>query len=95
MGLLPEQFVVLHERFAGRQVEVCSGIPAYARFLGKVGQVKGVNWNGRVLVQFEGEDRAWYDLPPEVLRIVNSQDPSRVPAEDPASRPTASWFAAC
>ncbi len=60
----------LKTRFLGKQVRVVEQFPEYARFLDRVGLVKGVNCNGRVLVQFAGEDRAWYDIPPEALRVV-------------------------
>lgn len=65
---------LLKKRFGGKQVQIVDGFPQYARFAGRVGQVKGVNCNGRVIVQFEGEDRAWYDIPPEALRLLEEEE---------------------
>ncbi|MCS7238700.1 MAG: hypothetical protein NZ899_10590 [Thermoguttaceae bacterium] len=71
MDWSPEYLQALKQTFLGKKVEVVPGRPEYARFRGRIGQVKGVNYNGRVLVQFQGEDRAWYDLPPDALRVVS------------------------
>jgi hypothetical protein len=51
----------LKAEWTDRYVRVRDGLPEYARFLGKVGRVVTVNYDGRALVDFA--DGAWYDIP--------------------------------
>jgi len=63
----------LRRRYPDGCVKVDGSRPELARFAGVPGRVKTVNQSGRALVQFEGADRAWYDIPPEHLVIVEPQ----------------------
>ena len=72
--MLPEEIDRLREQYTDRYVVAEASQPELARFAGRVGQVKTVNMSGRALVQFEGADRAWYDIDLSHLK----------PAEKPA-----------
>ncbi len=60
--MLPEQVDRLREQYTDQYVAADTSRPELARFAGRVGQIKTINMNGRALVQFEGADRAWYDI---------------------------------
>ncbi len=81
----PEEIEELKERFLNNRVVVVAADPTLARFRGRMGTVKGVTFNRRILVQFDGEDRSWYDLPPEVLQLAEAAsehpDPSHSRSE--------------
>jgi hypothetical protein len=67
----PEQVESLKRQYTDKYVVVDAGRPELARFRHMTGQVKTVNMNGRLLVQFDGEaNRGWYDLTPESVTIV-------------------------
>jgi hypothetical protein len=53
--------------FTDKSVEADRNVPELARFAGKTGKVITVNENKKVIVDFD--DGAWYDIPPEYLRI--------------------------
>ena len=59
---LPEKPAVdaLKVRWTDRLVAAKPGVPALARFAGKVGRVVTVNYNGKALVDFG--DGGWYDV---------------------------------
>ena len=50
----------LKVRWTDRLVAAKPGVPALARFAGKVGRVVTVNYNGKALVDFG--DGGWYDV---------------------------------
>ncbi len=57
----PEEIDALRQEWTDQYVEVVSDRPDLQRFVGRVGRVVTVNFNGRLLVDFQ--DGAWYDLP--------------------------------
>jgi len=71
----------LRGRYTDQYVMVDATQPELARFANLVGQVRTVNMSGQALVQFDGPDRAWYDIAPAYLRIVDKPAP---PPEKPA-----------
>ena len=60
--MLPEEVDRLREQYTDQYVSADAERPELARFAGRGGQIKTINMNGRALVQFEGADRAWYDI---------------------------------
>jgi hypothetical protein len=79
----PEELSRLRQMFTGRKVQVRVSRPELRRFQGRTGQVIAVNCNGRLLVQFEGEDRSRYDLWPTDVAIVE-EDPPGSPQAAPS-----------
>ena len=60
--------------------------PDLARFQDVVGQVKTVNLSGRALVQFDANnDRAWYDIAFDNLKVVDKPPPKPVEKKPPAA----------
>jgi len=70
--VLPDEVERLRERYTGQYVEVASQRPELARFQGQTGRIRTVNLNGLALVQFEGANQAWFDLPIDDLRVVEN-----------------------
>lgn len=59
-----------------KYVVVKQGVAELRRFDGLTGQVKTVNMNGQVLVQFDGPvDISWYDIHPNYLIVVDAPQP--------------------
>jgi hypothetical protein len=58
----------LKAEWTDKYVEAMITVPEYARFRGMTGRVVTVNENGKCLVDFG--DGPWYDIPPNVLKIV-------------------------
>jgi len=81
--MLPEQIEKLREQYTGRYVEISVQRPDLARFQGQLGQIQTVNLNGRALVQFDGANRAWYDIDLDFLRVVEKPQPEKEPAVKP------------
>ncbi|OHB83241.1 MAG: hypothetical protein A2V98_01890 [Planctomycetes bacterium RBG_16_64_12] len=72
----PERIATLKGEYTDKYVVVDDGRPELARFKGMVGQVKTVNFNGRALVQFDGNDnRGWYDIELDYLKVVDKPEP--------------------
>jgi len=93
--MLPEQIEQLKRRYTDQYVMVAGERPDLARFQGVVGQVKAVNCNGRALVQFDAHnDRGWYDIAVEHLKIVDKPPPKPVEKKAPAAKPKAAETAA-
>ena len=65
----PEDLEKLKQQYAGQRVLVDARRPELARLANVSGRVVTINYNGRVLVQFEGPDRGWHDIAPEFLRL--------------------------
>lgn len=61
----------LQEKYGDQYVKVDGPRADLARFRGRVGQVKTVNWNGRALVQFDPPARGWHDIDLEFLTVVS------------------------
>lgn len=60
-------------------IQVVRGIPELRRFEGLTGQVRTVNMNGRLLVQFEtSADIAWYDIDPDYVEVIERPAESSV-----------------
>ncbi|MBN1908937.1 MAG: hypothetical protein JW818_04290 [Pirellulales bacterium] len=74
--MIPERLEELRHEYAGEQVVVDASQPEWARFAGKIGRVMTLNANGRALVQFEGDDRAWYDIELDFLKVLDAPTPS-------------------
>lgn len=88
--MLFEQVEQLKRRYTDQYVMVASERPDLARFQGVVGQVKAVNCSGRALVQFDvNNDRGWYDIPVDQLKIVDKPPPKPPEKKAPAAKPQA------
>ncbi len=72
--MLLERIDQLQQEYLGRRVIANGHRPELVRFRGRVGVVKAISCNGRALVQFPGEDRAWYDIELEDLKVVESEE---------------------
>jgi hypothetical protein len=84
--MLREQVERLRKQYTDQYVVVTGDRPELARFQGVVGQVKTANMSGRVLVQFDANnDRAWYDIPVEHLKVVDKPPPKPVEKKAPAA----------
>ena len=75
-----ERVEKLRLEYTDQYVVVIDGLPQYARFKGKVGQVRTINVNGRALVEFEG-DRSRYDFELDYLKVVDKPKPKAPPAK--------------
>jgi hypothetical protein len=64
-----EELTSLKETYTGRTVTVEAIRPELTRWANMSGRAITVNCNGRVIVQFEGADEAYYDIDPEYLII--------------------------
>ncbi|MEO2013162.1 MAG: hypothetical protein ABGZ53_02205 [Fuerstiella sp.] len=72
----------LKQEWTDRQVVIRSGIPELRRFDGLVGQVRTVNMNCRLLIEFAAPaDISWYDIDPQFVTIVESAQSQPSPAE--------------
>ena len=81
-----EQVDQLRQRFSDQYVMVSGDRHDLARFQGVVGQVKTVNLSGRALVQFDANnDRAWYDIALDSLKVVDKPPPKPVEKKPPAA----------
>ena len=79
--MLPERIEKLKQEYTDKYVAVDEKRPVLARFQGMIGQVKTINFNGRALVEFDGqEDRGWYDVELDYLRVVDKPE-ANPPAE--------------
>lgn len=81
-----EEIERLKAQYTDKYVKVDASRPELARFGQAYGQIKTINFSGRVLVQFEGADRAWYDLALDAFTIVDPPPPPPTPAA-PAAQP--------
>ncbi len=93
--MLPKELEQLKRLYTDQYVMVASDRPDLARFLGVVGQVKTINGSGRALVQFDAHnDRGWYDIEVEHLKIVEKPPPKPVEKKAPATKPKSAETAA-
>ena len=77
--MLPEQVETLRKQFTDKYVVLVGDRIDLARFKDVVGRVKTVNMGGRALVQFDANnDRAWYDIAVEHLKVVDAPPPKSV-----------------
>jgi hypothetical protein len=56
----PEQIDALKAQWTDKLVQVTTERPELRRFVGRVGRVVTVNFNGKALIDFA--DGAWYDI---------------------------------
>jgi len=92
--MLPERVEQLKRQYTDQYVMVASDRPELARFQGVVGQVKAVNCSGRALVQFDvNNDRGWYDIPVDHLKMVDKPPPKPIEKKAPAAKPKAAQTA--
>jgi len=82
----PDQIAALRRQYTDQYVVVDPGQPELARFAGLVGQIRTVNMTGRALVQFQGEDRGWYDIGVDFLKIVDKPAPPPPAKKEPAAK---------
>lgn len=60
----------LKREWTDRQVLVAADVPELRRFQGRIGTVRTVNMNCRLLVEFDGPaDIGWYDIDPQYVEI--------------------------
>jgi hypothetical protein len=84
--MLREQVERLREQYTDQYVMVIGDRPDLARFQGVVGQVKTINMSGRALVHFDANnDRAWYDIAVDHLKVVDRPPPKPVEKKAPAA----------
>lgn len=63
----------LKREWTDRHVRTRKGIPELQRFDGLVGQVRTVNMNCRLLIEFDTPaDISWYDIDPQFVTLVES-----------------------
>jgi len=71
-----ERIEALRQEYTGQYVVVDSERADLVRFKGLTGQVKTVNANGRVLVEFECRDKQGrYDLELDYVKVVDKPEP--------------------
>ena len=86
--MLSEEIERLKAQYTDKYLKVDASRPELARFGQTYGQIKTVNFAGRALVQFEGADRAWYDLALDAFTIVDPPPPPPPPVPAaPAAKP--------
>jgi hypothetical protein len=77
--MLPERIEKLKLEYTDKYVVVDGDRPELARFKDFVGQVKTINFNGRALVEFDGNsNRGWYDIELDYLKVVDKPEPKPV-----------------
>ncbi len=83
----------LKAQYTDKYVVVDAERPELARFRDVVGQVKTVNMNGRVLVEFLDyhTNIGWFDVDPDYLKVVDKPQPKPPPA--PKAKPPAKKLA--
>jgi hypothetical protein len=63
----------LKREWTDRHVRIRRGVPELQRFDGLVGQVRTVNMNCRLLIEFDTPaDISWYDIDPQFVTLVES-----------------------
>src|SRR5687768_6303789 len=84
-----DNILKLQKQLTDRYVVVDGNRPELKRFDGQTGTVKTVNFSGRALVQFDGNNNiGWYDIDPAFLRIVDQPLP-KVEKEKAEKKPKA------
>jgi hypothetical protein len=82
--MVPEQVEKLKQQYTDQYVMVGVDRPELARFAGVVGQIKTVNMSGLALVEFATDNnRSWYDIDLDDLRIVDKPAPAPVEKKPP------------
>jgi hypothetical protein len=67
--MTPMEIQRLRQQYSGKRVTVDSRRPELSRFVGLVGRVATINFNGQALVEFGESNPARYDIDPEFLRL--------------------------
>jgi hypothetical protein len=71
-----EKILQLQRNLTDKFVVVDDSLPELKRFSGLTGTVKTVNFTGRALVQFDGNNNiGWYDIDPKFLKVVDAPLP--------------------
>jgi hypothetical protein len=90
--MLPERIEKLKQEYTDQYVVVDGERPELARFKDLIGRVKTINFAGRALVEFEGNDnRGWYDIELDYLKVVDKPEPEPAAEQGEAAakaRPT-------
>ncbi len=71
--MTPEELAKLKEAYTGRTVMVEPLRPELAPWANVPARVVTITCNGRALVQFQGADQSWYDIEPEYLNFVDTE----------------------
>lgn len=88
MAMDPERLEKLKAEYTGELVVVDPARPELARFRGMKGRVKTVSFNGRALVEFDGNNNhGWYDVELDYLKVVDPAEPEP-PSSDEESQVT-------
>ncbi|MGB4709555.1 MAG: hypothetical protein WBH50_08220 [Fuerstiella sp.] len=73
--MLIQQAEELKREWTDKHVMVQEGIPELRRFSGLLGQVKTVNMNCRLLIEFDTPaDISWYDIDPLFAKVVDPEE---------------------
>ncbi len=77
-----EHIEQLKRKWTDKYVVVDESRPELKRFSGQTGTVKTVNFSGRALVQFDGNNNiGWFDIDPRFLKVVDAPLPKPVKEE--------------
>lgn len=68
----PERIEQLKREYTGKRVLVDARRPELTRWAEVPGRVVTVNFNGHVLVRFDGPDPSWRDIDPAFLKLESS-----------------------
>ncbi|MFH1268791.1 MAG: hypothetical protein ABIK89_23950 [Planctomycetota bacterium] len=86
----PERVETLRQEYTDKYVVVEGERPELARFRNVVGQVKTVNFSGRALVEFDGNNnRGRYDIELDYLKVVEKPEPKPPAAKGEAAKASA------
>ena len=76
----------LKREWTDRYVTVLDGVPELRRFQGLIGQVKTVNMNCRLLIEFDcPADISWYDVDPQFVTVVDPAQQRETETESAAA----------
>jgi hypothetical protein len=77
-----EHIEQLKRKWTDKYVVVDESRPELQRFSGQTGTVKTVNFSGRALVQFDGNNNiGWFDIDPRFLKVIDAPLPKPVKEE--------------
>ncbi|NQT13742.1 MAG: hypothetical protein HQ582_13395 [Planctomycetes bacterium] len=74
--MVSDRIEKLREEYVDKYVVVEGDRPELDRFRQMIGQVKTINFGGRALVQFDGNNnRGWCDIGLDYLKVVDKPEP--------------------